>query len=281
MKPEPIVSVCMITYGHENFIEQAIRGVLMQECNFEIELILANDCSPDKTDALIQGILKSHPRATIINYFKHEKNIGMIPNFIFGMKQCKGKYIAMCEGDDYWTDPLKLQKQVDFLESNSEYAICFHQVNILRNGIVINDTISKGVAQKTTINDLAKGNYIHTCSVVYRNNLFAEFPEYFKEAPVGDYFLHLLNARYGAIKYMDESMGIYRIHGSSTWSSKTQEEQVLLWVPFLQKIKPNFSKDVQNIINIQIANYFKATINKNLNWYAKKIKFKIIRIFRF
>lgn len=122
----------MITYGHGQFIEQAVNSVLMQDCNFEIELILANDCSPDKTDEVINDVLKSHPRASIINYIRHEKNIGMMPNFIFALQQCKGKYIALCEGDDYWTDPLKLQKQVDFLEKNETYSICWTKYLVKR-----------------------------------------------------------------------------------------------------------------------------------------------------
>ena len=105
------VSVVMITYGHEKFIREAIEGVLMQECDFEVELILANDCSPDQTDSVIQDIIKNHPKGCWIKYIRQENNIGMMPNFIFALKQCKGKYIALCEGDDYWTDPLKLQKQ--------------------------------------------------------------------------------------------------------------------------------------------------------------------------
>ena len=115
----------MITYGHEKFIEEAINGVLMQECDFDVELIIANDCSPDKTHEVIQNIIKTHPKASWIKYFRHEKNIGMQNNTLFALKECSGKYIAGCEGDDYWTDSLKLQKQVDFLDENKEYSICW------------------------------------------------------------------------------------------------------------------------------------------------------------
>jgi glycosyltransferase involved in cell wall biosynthesis len=127
----PKVSVCMITYGHEKFIREAIEGVLMQECDFQVELVIANDCSPDTTDVVVNDILKNHPRASWISYIKHKKNIGMMPNFVFAMKQCKGEYIALCEGDDYWTDPLKLQKQVGFLEENPEYALTSTYYKIL------------------------------------------------------------------------------------------------------------------------------------------------------
>ncbi|MFV5703590.1 glycosyltransferase [Flavobacterium sp. XS2P12] len=138
MSSTPQVSVCMITYGHEEFILQAIEGVLMQECDFVIELVIANDASPDTTDEIIQAIIKNHPRGSWIRYTKHEKNIGMIPNFIFALKKCKGKYIALCDGDDYWTDPLKLQKQICFLEANEDYTLCFTRF-IVKNGSVFSE----------------------------------------------------------------------------------------------------------------------------------------------
>jgi len=273
---QPTVSVCVITYSHEKFIAEAINGVLMQECDFEVELILANDCSSDNTDEVIQNILKNHHRASWVKYIKHKKNLGMMANFIFAMQECQGKYVALCEGDDYWTDSLKLQKQVDFLEANPNYAICFHKVNILHDGIIKEDTITAKVPETTTIKDLAKGNYIHTCSVVFRNNLFPEFPKYFNQSPVGDYFLHMLNARYGTIKYIDEIMGVYRLHGTSVWSSKTQNERELIWVPFLENIKPNFDKEVQDILNAQIDFYIKPN-EKRKGWNGGNFKNKIIQ----
>ena len=123
-----MVSICCITYNHENFIRDAIEGFLMQQTNFDYEIIIANDCSPDNTDSFVKKYINNHPKGKLIKYFRHDKNIGVMPNFIFALKQCTGKYIALCEGDDYWTDPYKLQKQVDFLEANLDYTICFHLV---------------------------------------------------------------------------------------------------------------------------------------------------------
>ncbi|WP_457271803.1 glycosyltransferase [Pedobacter sp. UYEF25] len=122
---EPTVSIVMITYGHENFITQAIDGVLMQVTNFQIELIVANDNSPDATDELVKKHLsqKVIPENIKILYKNHEKNLGMIANFFWALKKAEGRYIAICEGDDYWIDPLKLQKQVDFLAQNTEYGL--------------------------------------------------------------------------------------------------------------------------------------------------------------
>lgn len=246
------VSVCMITFNHEKCIGQAIENILNQKTNFELELIISNDCSTDNTNSVINNIIKEHPKGNSIKYFNHTKNLGMLPNFLFALKQCEGKYVALCDGDDYWTNDEKLQKQVDFLESNTDYSICFHKVGILQNHEIIEDAITRKVPETTTIMDLAKGNYIHTVSVVYRNNLFKKFPRYFKKSPVGDYFLHLLCARYGKIKYLDESMAIYRLHSESNWSKLDQIKRDQIWTAFLIKIKPLFDKEIQQILKNQI-----------------------------
>ena len=211
MSQKPRVSVVMITYGHENYIRQAIEGVLMQNCNFAVELIVANDCSPDTTDYIINDIIQNHPQGKWITYHKHPKNLGMMPNFIFALQQAQGEYIALCEGDDYWTDPFKLQKQVDFLEANPDYVLCFHKVKILKtNGELVDDFITKVPENYETQETLARlGNYIHTPSVVFRN-ILRKFPEEFEMSPIGDYFLYMMLAEHGKFKYMDEEMAVYR-----------------------------------------------------------------------
>lgn len=222
MNHHPKVSVCMITYGHEKYIRQAIEGVLLQYCDFEVELIVANDCSPDATDQVIKDIIQSHPLGFWIKYRKHDKNKGMIPNFIFALQECKGEYIALCDGDDYWTDSLKLQKQVDFLEANSDYVLCFHQINILKtNDEIVEDFITNVPDNYQTIEILAHlGNYIHTPSVVFRN-IIKSFPSEFEKSPIGDYFLYMMLAQYGKLKYLEDKMCVYR-EGVGIWSDKSQ-----------------------------------------------------------
>lgn len=256
------LSICMITYNHKDYLKQAIDGVLMQKTDFEYELIIANDNSPDNSDEIIQAYINSHPNGHKIKYLNNEVNLGMMPNFINAFKNCSGKYIALCEGDDYWTDEFKLQKQVDFLEKNKDFSICFHKIKIDNNGVILDDDITKKTKQITTIKNLAKGNYMHTCSVVFRNNLFDKFPEYFANAPVGDYFLHMLNARYGKIYCLEGIMANYRVHETSYWSSKKQEERTRIWIEFIEKIKPNF--------NFQVQNYLQAQIEKTLGIFKKK-----------
>ena len=123
----PLVSVCTITYNHEKFIAEALDSFLMQETDFPFELVVDDDCSPDGTADVVRQYMIKFPN--IIKPNLREKNVGMMPNFIENMKRAKGKYIALCEGDDYWTDPLKLQKQVDFLEGNEGYVCAYHAVD--------------------------------------------------------------------------------------------------------------------------------------------------------
>ena len=213
MMQKPTVSVCMITYGHEKYIREAIEGVLMQECNFEVELILANDCSPDKTDEVIQDILKNHPKAFWIKYVKHDKNIGMMPNFLFALNHCKGEFIALCEGDDYWIDTLKLQKQVSFLESNEEFVIHSGKAHILQENKItqiIGDPLLKSSYK---IDDFYTKNNLVTCTVLFRNDTIKS--AYFEKILFGDWMLYviLLHKNKASNAYVADALySVYRIH---------------------------------------------------------------------
>jgi glycosyltransferase involved in cell wall biosynthesis len=201
----------MITYGQEKFISEAIKGVLMQVCSFNLELIIANDCSPDNTDYEIKKAIKINPYNHEIKYTRHSVNLGMQDNFIWAAKQCTGKYIAMCEGDDFWTDPLKIQKQFDFLENNPDFVLCFHKVYILKkNGKIVSDFITK-IPKNYQNRDvfLKKGNYIHTVSVMYRNFLI-HFDELYRYTPEGDFLLYLMLSKFGKLGYIEQTMAVYR-----------------------------------------------------------------------
>ena len=128
------LSVWMITYNHENYLSQALDSVLMQQTTFPIEIIIGEDCSTDKTREILKEYEQNYPE--IIHAIYHDVNVGARRNaYEFTLNQCKGKYIACLEGDDYWTDPLKLQKQVDFLETNPEYSICGHRFDFYYQNI--------------------------------------------------------------------------------------------------------------------------------------------------
>lgn len=244
-----MVSVIMITYGHENYIREAIKGVLMQETNFIVELIISDDNSPDNTKEIIESF-SNHPNYSWIKYFRHSHNKGMMPNFIWTYQQTKGQYIAMCEGDDYWTDPYKLQKQIDFLEANPEYSFCFHkvlEVDINNNSSQKEILASPDSEKSYLIEDLAKKNFIHTPSVVFRKMLH-KLPDWLEISPIGDYPLYMLNASYGKIKYFPQIMANYRV-GSGEWSSKSHLYRVINIIHTINLLINHF-KENDNVIKI-------------------------------
>lgn len=224
---KPLVSVCMITYNHEKYIVEAIEGVLMQEVDFEVEFVIADDASTDRTGEIIQSYIDTHPRGSWIKYTRHPVNKGMMGNFIWAIEQCKGEYVALCEGDDYWIESKKLIRQVSFLKENLPFSLVYHPTKILMpNGDLVDDYIAGKYfkAPESTIFDLAIfGNYIHTPSVVFRKaNLFIS--ENFSFSPIGDYFLYILVAQKGNISRLDFHGAVYRnlvgFYSSGSFSEK-------------------------------------------------------------
>lgn len=219
MEVVPLVSVFCPTYNHEKYIRKCLDGFVSQNTNFQIEVIVQDDASTDNTSSIIKEYSDNYP---FIIHRLHEFNIFSLGKNLneYFYKNARGKYLAMCEGDDYWTDPYKLQKQVDFLEANPDYVMCFHDVKILEpNGELKIDYITKIPENYETIITLAeKGNYIHTPSVVFRN-IITKFPEEFYQSPIGDYFIHMLMAQQGKIKYLPDNMAVYR-NNVGIWSSK-------------------------------------------------------------
>lgn len=234
-KQSPLVSVCMITYNQGKYIRTAMESVLNQVCDFEFDVILSNDASTDDSDKLIKEYIQSHPNGFRIKYYYQTRNLGMNPNLGFTLERCRGKYIAICEGDDFWTDPYKLQKQVDFLEANSRFVISYHPVDILypdgkierdlRFELIMSNSVS-------TVYELASlGNYIHTPSVVFRKVL-ESLPESMNDSPLGDFFMWMLLAEKGYINKMDEVMAVYRT-GVGIHSSKSEDRK---WDSFRKTI---------------------------------------------
>lgn len=215
---EPLLSVCLITYNHVKYIREAIDGVLMQKVNFTWELIIADDFSTDGTRELVLEYKKKFPE--FIKLIFQESNVGAALNWIDLITYPKSKYIAYCEGDDYWTDPYKLQKQVDFMESNVDYVICFHKVKILYDSNLREDFLTKVPARTTTTVDLLNGNYIHTCSLTFRKPFGLFPPSYFDKLPIGDYPLILYLSKFGKIFCLDDLMAVYRVHKGGVWSEK-------------------------------------------------------------
>ena len=205
------LSVLMITYNQEAYIGQAIESALDQQVDFEFEIIIGEDGSTDTTRAICREFQQKHPE--IIRLLERGKNLGMMENFIQTLNQCRGEYIALLEGDDYWTATDKLQKQVEFLEKNPGFTICGHDVMIL--DMPSGQFAKHHPSQKDVIEIedlLTKGSGAATCSLVFRKAALGEYPEAFKKIRGGDVPLQILCASKGKMKRLSEVMGVYRVH---------------------------------------------------------------------
>ncbi|SEF94444.1 Glycosyltransferase involved in cell wall bisynthesis [Halpernia humi] len=250
------VSACIITYNQEEYISQCLDGVLSQIVDFDYEIIIGEDKSTDGTLEICKKYADKHP--TKITLIERSENLGMIGNWLETIMSCKGKYIALCEGDDYWTDPLKLQKQVDFLEANDEFALCFHPVKILKkDGEIEDDFITKipeNFQERMTL--ASNSNYIHTPSVVFRNIVEKELHTMeFKNSPIGDYFLYLIISKYGKIGYLEDNMAVYRFGVgvfSAISTAKQRSANLLLYINLYAVEKNEIIKEIfyKNILNL-------------------------------
>ena len=222
------VSVCITAYNHENFIAQAIDSVLMQQVDFDYEILVGEDESSDGTRAIVKAYKKKFPdkirlflnsRQTVIYINRRPSGLW---NFLNNIRNAKGKYIALLDGDDYWISPDKLQKQVNALEENPDCSICFHDAYMMmEDGTKQPFLATLGIQPKSsyTLEDILVRNFLPTGAVVFRNRFFKEFPNEMYGILAGDWFLHIMNARYGDILYIDELMNCYRIHGQGIWTS--------------------------------------------------------------
>ena len=254
------VSVCMITYNHENYISEAIKSILMQTTSFDFEIIIGDDCSSDNTTSIIQEFHSKYPDK-IIPVIRKE-NIGMLPNFIDVLQKAKGKYIALLEGDDYWTDPNKLQKQVDFLEANPDYVLCSH------NGTIL-DEIGTGQTGKKLIKtdtdyefnteDLLISNRASTLTVMFRGGLVTEFPDWYTKFGGGDRSLYIILSQYGKLRHLEFDGAVYRLNFGG--------------VSVERKLKDKDKRRLAMLKELKSLNRFYDTINKYLeNKYNNTIE---------
>lgn len=216
---QPMVSVAMITYNHEPFIVQAIESVLMQQTDFPVELVVGEDGSTDGTRHLVQEYASRYPNA--IRALMHPQNLGARQNALAVTTACRASYVAFLEGDDYWTDPLKLQKQVALLEAKPCYSACIH-------GALCESTeagqsklrwLGHWPRSELTVEDLLRTNPVITCTVVLRRSCLGPLPAAFDSLRMRDWPVMIYAALRGPIAYLSETMGVYRVHENGVWSS--------------------------------------------------------------
>jgi glycosyltransferase involved in cell wall biosynthesis len=245
----------MITYNHARYIAQALDSVLMQKVNFDYEILVGEDCSTDDTRSILQQYESMFPDK--LHVITSEKNVGMLPNLVRTLKSSNGEYIALLEGDDYWTAPDKLQRQVDFLDQHPECALCFHNVTAFFENGSREPALMCPPDQKelATIEDIMRVNFIPTCSAMYRNCLLPDFPDWYTQLKMGDWTLFILIAQYGKIGYINQIMGVYRQHASGTWSGRSRASQLKETLIAYDCLKQYFGSRYDGLISQKVAEY--------------------------
>jgi glycosyltransferase involved in cell wall biosynthesis len=204
-----IVSVFMLVYNQEGFIIKTLESILHQKTSFPFNIVIGEDCSTDNTRAIIEAYKKQYPDK--IKVITSSQNLGLIHNFIRTVNHCDGKYIAICDGDDFWTDEHKLQMQVDFLENNSDYSIAFtRKQDVLPNGTI--SAYQPTRPDTSNFTDLINGNYIPSVTAVFRNKVNGALAiKWLHKYPYGDWPLYLYTVRDGSkIKFIDTVTASYR-----------------------------------------------------------------------
>ncbi len=268
----PLVAVRILTYNHERYIAQALASVLEQVTNFEYKIVIGEDCSTDNTKNICVEYAKKYPdKIILLCNAKNDIKKNSRDNF----EECKktgAKYIALLEGDDYWTDPFKLQKQVDLLEANSSLSICFHRAIERHEGSPGERIIPDGPMNAILgFADLLEGsNFIPTLSCVFKN-FDVPLPSWFYQLYFADYGLHLINAKRGDIGFIDEVMGVYRInqssiHGKLTSTNEGLAKAYVQHVQFWEVIKQT------NEFNNKLVSAAQEKAIKNVEYYRMKVR---------
>jgi glycosyltransferase involved in cell wall biosynthesis len=271
---KPLVSISCITFNHANYIRDALDGFLIQKTNFPFEILIHDDASTDGTTEIVREYEAKYPDIMKPLYeTENQWSKGIRGSTVFNFPRARGKYIALCEGDDYWTDPYKLQKQVDFLEANEDYAGCSHNTRIIYDDSGKDDTLTVNSAIKDsyTIDDITKGHiYFHTSSMVYRNIFKGNFPKKYLTDYIGDWFLLIAHADIGPIKYIDNVMSVYRIHANGIWSNLSDIEQIEKNLTAIIVFNKAFEyKYEENFLSLFTRTFLNICKDKDYEFYAK------------
>lgn len=247
----PVVSVFILTYNQEQFIAQTLDSILMQKTNFNYQLVIGEDCSTDTTRTICEQYVNQYPQKIKL-LPSLEKNIGLIANYMRTIAACDGKYIAICDGDDYWIDAYKLQKQVDFLNKNPDYSIVYTSVKrLFTDGKMVDYNYNLNKMQ-LDFDDLIFDNFIHSVTALFRNIQSNEntVPKWINNFPFGDWQTYLWVLKNGSkIHFMEDITAVYRMNiGVSSTYMKKNSVFVKVLIDILEYVREdkNFShkKDI-------------------------------------
>lgn len=217
------VSVILMTYNHASFIGEAIDSILRQQTDFDFEIVVLDDASTDNTRDIIMRSANAYPEKFSLAF--NETNLGLgragAANEWRVRQSVMGTYVAHIDGDDYWTDSRKLQKQVDFLDNNPEFVVCANDY-IIRNEWLGQEAVVGNLRGDTTLHmaQLFDGCPVHESSLLYRNGVLPKWPDEFLDLGFSDWPLIILLAQRGGVRLLADPMSVYRVHSGGAWSGE-------------------------------------------------------------
>lgn len=264
---QPLVSVLCHTFNHHLYLEDALRGFLIQRTTFPFEIILHDDASTDGTDNIIRSYVKDYPKIIKpVLQLENQYSKGTKPSLL-SFPYAKGQYLALCEGDDFWINPKKLQKQIDLAKKNSNILLFFHSAISYKDDEpqkIINDYGKKSKIFSTSIPIRCGGGAMPTASLMIHRSIFENLPKWFDKAPVGDYYLQAMASINGAY-YFPEPHSLYRRQTSHSVSKRNRERRgeelknyYITEITALECLNEFFKKRYSNDIN-----YFKSKFAQN------------------
>lgn len=251
----PLLSVIILAYNHEVYISKCIENALKQEVKFNFEIIIGEDFSSDKTRDICKSYAESNPDMIRLilndrsNVIYHDGSPTGRYNLMYCFSQARGKYIALCDGDDYWTNKYKIQKQVAFLEANEEYSYCGHKSKSKSNSDI--NKISLNL-QEFGFKELLQKNFLNTSTLMFRQDSIKDLPAIFKNVPAGDWYLQLFAIKNSKAYVLPDYMSVYRLHEKGVWSNLNNRERCLNGVKTLEGIKQLYN-DKESIVLINEA----------------------------
>lgn len=241
------ISVIVVTYNHEPFLAEALDGVLAQSAINDAEIIISEDGSSDGTRAIVERYAQRHPDRITAIFSPH--NLYSMRVLNRAIEAARGDYIAYLDGDDVWTDPHKLARQMELLDANPQMAMCYHNADLVdRAGAPLGRTHIIPGKPVADLFDLIRTNPIPACSAFYRAPAIKPLPEWMDRAPCGDWMLHLIAAQTGEVGYIDEVMGVYRQHPDGMWSGLPREQRFEVIADryaFLGEVMPEYGQAIE------------------------------------
>lgn len=236
---EYLVSIRLMTYNHAAYIEDALNGIFIQETDYKIEVVIGDDYSTDDTLNIIKKYIVKNNKDNIVwkvlerergdEYYNNRQKLGRLYNFYNILENCSGKYIALLDGDDYWNDENKIKEQVDFLERNNDYSICFHKSDMYNelDKTYKEDYLNDNTNEYCTQNEILKSNPIRTLSAMIKKDSIKVLFNVnnrllFSKSIPGDWIVYsLATQNNNKAKYLNKSMGVYRVSNDGLWSNTT------------------------------------------------------------